>query len=163
MYANLAGQQAECVFSIYAKGRGLDPSFLAWLIVVEDRLKSLALGPAHVHAHQHFRPVLRFCSTRARMNRYDGVAWIVFTRKQSFSFQTVNAFAKRIHLAADVAFDILAFARQIEVCGDVLRAAEKVTLGREHVFEALLLAHDLLGPSWIRPEVRVGGLLFNFS
>jgi hypothetical protein len=97
------------------------------------------------------------------MNRHDCVTRVILTRKQSFSFQAVNAFAKRINLAPQVRFDTLAFAREIEVCGDVLRAAEKVSLGRQRVFEALLLTHDLLGSLWIRPEVRVGGLLINFS
>ena len=39
----------------------------------------------------------------------------------------------------------------------------KFSLGREHILQALLLAHHLLGFLGIRPEIRVGGLFLDFG
>ena len=40
---------------------------------VDHGAETLALGPAQVHAQQHFGPVLRFRAARAGMNGDDGV------------------------------------------------------------------------------------------
>ena len=51
-------------------------------------------------------------------------------------------------------------------CGDgriVIAAARQVGVGCEHALQPLLFAHYLLGALRIRPQIRVGGLLFNFG
>ena len=70
---------------------------------------------------------------------------------------------QRIDFAAEIGFHIFAFFREIEVGRDVLGAANEVCLGREHVFQALFLAHDLLRFLRVRPQVRVGGLFIYFN
>ena len=71
--------------------------------------------------------------------------------------------AQRVDFAAQVGVDVFAFVGQIKVRGNVVDAADQVGLGGQHVFEALFLAHHLLGFLGIRPEVRVGSLLFDFG
>ena len=71
--------------------------------------------------------------------------------------------AQGIDFAAQVGVDVFAFAGQIEVGGDVVAMADEVGLGGQHIFQALFLAHHQLGFLRIRPEVRVGGLLFDFG
>src|SRR5260370_22161531 len=163
MYAYLAGQQAECVFSIDAERRRLDACLFAGLIVVEHRLKFLALGPAHVHAHQHLSPVLGFSSAGSRMNCHDGIAGIIVAGKQRLSFQAIYELAQRVNFAAQVGFDVLAFARKVKVGGDVTGASDQIFFSREQMLQALFLAHDLLGFSRIRPQIGVGGLLVYFG
>ena len=58
MHADLASQQAKGILTIYGESRRLDASFLRSLIIVEHGLETFALGPAQVHAHEHFCPVL---------------------------------------------------------------------------------------------------------
>jgi hypothetical protein len=41
--------------------------------------------------------------------------------------------------------------------------ADEFGLGRQKSFQALFLSHDLLRFLWVRPELRVGGLLLDFS
>ena len=79
MDADFAGQQPKGIFAVHAESRRFDPRLFARLIVVENSLKSLPLGPAHVHAHQHFRPVLRFRSACSGMDRHDGIASVIVT------------------------------------------------------------------------------------
>src|SRR5213083_1426467 len=111
MHADLAGEQPEGIFAVHAERGRLNASFLAGLVVVQDRLKSLAFGPAQIHAHKHLGPILRFGSARARMNGHDRITRIVLARKQSFSFEAIDALAKSIDLTAKIGFYVLALAR----------------------------------------------------
>jgi hypothetical protein len=96
------------------------------------------------------------------MNRYQCIASIVISRKQSFGLQKVDSFAQGIHFAAKIGFHVLAFACKVEVGGNVLGAPHEVSFSSEHVFQALLFPHDLLRFLRIRPQIRVGGLLVYF-
>jgi hypothetical protein len=53
------------------------------------------------------------------MDGDDGIAGVVVAGKQGFGFQAIDERGERIDFAAQVGFDILAFAGQIEVGGDV--------------------------------------------
>jgi len=67
---------------------------------------------------------------------------------------------QRVNFAAEIGVDAFAFASQVEVGGNVVAVTDEVCLVGQHIFQALLLAHDRLGFLWIRPEIRIGGLLF---
>src|SRR5271167_4858005 len=54
-------------------------------------------------------------------------------------------------------------ARQLEVGVDVVAAALQVGLGGQRFFQPLALPHHLLRLFRIRPEVGVGGFLFQFG
>ena len=97
------------------------------------------------------------------MDGYDGVARIVLAREQRLGLELVEQFAQRTDFALQIAVDVFAFFGQIEVGGNIVAAARQVGVGCEHVLQALLFAHHLLGSLRIRPQVRVGGLLFNFG
>ena len=58
VHSDLAGQKTVRIFAVHAERCRFDPSFFAGLIVVQHGLKSLALGPAQIHTHQHLGPVL---------------------------------------------------------------------------------------------------------
>ena len=62
-----------------------------------------------------------------------------------------------------IGVDALAFFGQVEVGGNILATAHQVGVGCEHVLQPLFFAHDLLRSLRIRPQVRVGGLLFDFG
>ena len=73
------------------------------------------------------------------------------------------ALAVPVNLAAQVGFDVFSFASQIEVGGYVVATAHQVNLGRQHILQALLLAHDLLRLLWVRPQTWVSRLLLDFG
>jgi hypothetical protein len=71
--------------------------------------------------------------------------------------------AERVDFAAQIAIYTLAFPSQVKVGGNVVAMADEVGFVGQHVFQALFLAHDLLGFLWIRPEGGIGGLLFDLG
>jgi CRISPR/Cas system CSM-associated protein Csm3 (group 7 of RAMP superfamily) len=97
------------------------------------------------------------------MNGNNGVAAVVLAGEQSFSFKAIYKVAQRGEFAAEIVVNVLALRAQVEVGGDVSRAAGEVSFSGEKVFEALLLAHYLLGFLRIRPEIGVGSLLLDFG
>jgi len=85
------------------------------------------------------------------MNSHDRVPRVVLTRKQSLGLELVDYIAQRLNLALEFGVDVFSLKRQIEIGGNVIAAASQVGIGREHVLQALLLAHDLLRFLRIRP------------
>ncbi len=144
VHADFAAEQPEGIFTIDRERRRLQSGFFARLVVVEHRLESLPLGPSQVHAQQHVSPVLRLGAARAGMDGDDSVARIVFAGEQRLSFQLIDQFAERIDFALQVGVNVLAFLGEVEIGGDVVAAARQISVGREHVLQALLLAHHLL-------------------
>ena len=97
------------------------------------------------------------------MDGHNRVAGIIFAGEQAFSFQAVDKISQRINLAVQVGVDVLAFAPQVEIGGNIFAPAHQIGLGRQHILQTFLLAHHLLGFLWIRPKARVGSLLFDFG
>ena len=95
------------------------------------------------------------------MNRDDGVERIIVAGEESLGFEAIDELLQRSDLALKISVDLLALMRQFEICRDVVLTAHQFGVGREGVFDALLLAHHLLGSFGIRPEIWVGSLLFD--
>src|SRR6266404_7341763 len=162
VHANLARQISERILANHRKCRGLDSSFFAGLVVVHLRLESLPLRPSQIHSQQHLGPVLRLGSPSPRMNRHDRIQAVVLSRKQRLGFHPVDEFAQRVHVALQIRRNILAFAGQIEIGGDVVSSARQVPFKRQQAFQPLALAHYLLRFCRIRPQIGIRRLLFDF-
>jgi hypothetical protein len=52
---------------------------------------------------------------------------------------------------------------EVEIRSDVLFAPDELRLGGEHGLQPLAFTHDRLRFFGVRPEIRVGNLLFNFA
>ena len=87
MHADLALQQAVSVLAVDFECDRLDASAFAFEAIRDHGFELVALGPAQVHAQQHFSPILAFGSARAGMNRDDGAARVVLTGEQHLRFQ----------------------------------------------------------------------------
>jgi hypothetical protein len=70
---------------------------------------------------------------------------------------------QRVDFATKVGVDTFPFAGQVEVGGNVVAVPNEVGLVGQHIFQALLFAHDRLGFLGIRPEVGVGSPLFDLG
>ena len=53
----------------------------------------MALGPTEIHAHQHFRPVLRFRAPGAGVNSHDCIQRIGLLRKHGAGFELLHELA----------------------------------------------------------------------
>ena len=80
-------QQAVGVQAVHFKRDGLDACPVAVEFIGDHGLEALTLGPAEVHAHQHFGPVLRFGTAGTGVDGDDGVELVVIARKQHLGFQ----------------------------------------------------------------------------
>ena len=129
MDSAFAGQQAEGVFTLELDRGGFDARFFAGRRVDHHGLQAFVFRPAEIHAHEHFRPVLRFRAACARLDRHNGAQAIVFAGKERFCFQVRDenvgggelfrhVFENRLSLLA-VGF----FLREMEIGVDVARFA----------------------------------------
>ena len=163
VHTNLALQQSERVLAVDSKRCRFEPGLFTRLVVVENGFKALPLGPSEIHAQEHVGPILRFGTAGTGMNGHNGIARVVFPREQRLGFQLVEYVAQRRNLAFEIAIDVLAFFGEIEIGGNVVTPARQVGIGGEDVLQALLFTHHLLRTLRIRPQIRVGGLFFNFG
>src|SRR6185437_4515272 len=102
-------------------------------------------------------------AARARMDRDNRVARVVFAREQGLGFELLDHLAQVANLSAQIFIDGFAFAGELEVSFNILRAAREIAFGGEHALDALALAHYLLGLFLIGPEIGVGSFLFYFG
>ena len=163
MNSDFTGQIPIGILAVDDERRGFNSRFFARLLVVHFRLEPLKLGPAQVHAQQDLRPVLRLGAARARMDRHDGVARIVVAGEQCLGFDAVDQFVQAIQVALQFGVDVFAFTGEIKIGADIIGAARQVAFQGQHVLQTLALTHHLLRSRRIRPEVRIGRLLFDLG
>ena len=87
MDAAFAGQHAEGVFALDLDRGGFDAGFFTGSGIEDGGAEAFLLGPAQVHAQEHFGPVLRFGAAGAWLYGDDGVEAVVFTGKKGFRFE----------------------------------------------------------------------------
>jgi hypothetical protein len=97
------------------------------------------------------------------MDGNDGVAGVVLAREQGLGFKFIEELAQGTDFALQVGVYVFTFFGEVQVGGDIFAAAGQVGVVGKDVLEAFFLAHHLLRALRIRPQVRVGGLLFNFG
>src|SRR6185437_12417898 len=161
--AALRLQQPVGVFALDGDGGGLDARFLALLPVVDRDPEAVALGPARVHAQQHFGPVLAFGAAGAGMDGEDGVEAIVFAAEQRAGFDRLQVRAQRGLLARDLLEHGLALARQLEVGAKILERARQALVVVQQLLHPLARAVHGLRARRIAPEIRRRGLLIEFG
>ena len=94
VHSRLRPQKPVSVLAANLQHRSLYPRFLALALVEDAYLKSAALGPASVHAHQHLRPVLGFCPAGAGADLELRVAVIVGSSQQRFHLEGIEILAQ---------------------------------------------------------------------
>ena len=82
--SGFCGQQSVGVFAFDSECHTLQSGFLTWLILEHFSFESTLLGPLEIHAQEHLGPVLRFGTTRARVNGANSIAAIIFAAEQHF-------------------------------------------------------------------------------
>src|SRR5690606_29657420 len=68
MHAALGLEPAIGVFARNLDGDGFYPRLFARAFFQHRHLMPVLIGPAHIHAKEYLRPVLRFRAARARVN-----------------------------------------------------------------------------------------------
>ncbi len=119
-------------------------------------LKSLLLGPAQVHAHQHLRPVLAFRAAGAGVDGDNGVQRIGLAVEHGAGFQLFVERGQSLDIALQIGEHVFALARQLEISFDVAGAADERLIVGDKVLQALALAHQRLRRGRVVPQCRIG-------
>ncbi len=75
-------------------GDGFDARLLAFGHIEDFDLEAARLGPAHVHALEHLRPVLRLGAAGASVDFHEGIAAIGLAGEQAFNFPAFGLFGE---------------------------------------------------------------------
>src|SRR5688500_3055586 len=75
--AGFGSEQPVGILTFNSERHAFQPSFLAWLILENFSFEFSLFSPLEIHAQEHLGPILRLRTTRARMNRANGIAAIV--------------------------------------------------------------------------------------
>ncbi len=146
--AGLRREQAVRVLADHGERGALEAGLVARLIVDELAPEAAALRPAHVHAEQHLRPVLRFGSAGARVNRHDRVLAVVLAAEHLLDLAGLHFLVERVDGLRELGVD--RFARR----GPLDEDAEVVALLLERRHELAVLfepAAALQDASGLRP------------
>ncbi len=160
MHPALGLQPAVGVLARDLQRRRLDPGLLARAFVDELDLVAPPLGPAHVHAEQHRRPVLAFGAAGAGVNLEIGVVGVRLARQQRLDAQPLGLVIEPLERRLALAHAGVVALRLAEL--DQRQAVVELLLhplhARDRGLERLALAHHLLRLRLVAPECRVLGL-----
>ncbi len=164
MHAGLGLEPAIGVCALDLKGRGFQPRFLAGVRFDQLDLIALIVGPAHIHAEQHFGPILAFRAACARVDFEERIVGIGLAREQGLDLALLGFVAQRGDAAFRIGdnFRIALFFAQLDERHSIVEPGFEVRIGVDGGFEMLTFAHELLRARGIAPEVGVFRELVQF-
>jgi hypothetical protein len=107
-------KQPVRILAFNSERHAFQPSFLAWLIFENFSFESSLFGPLQIHSQEHLSPILRLGTTRARVNRANRVAAIVFSRQQHFRFRLAQVVFELGQQRLEFLYRTLVFFRKLE-------------------------------------------------
>ena len=113
-----------------------------------------------MHAEQHFRPILAFRATGARVNGHDGAAGIVLTREKHSGFHLLEHCGAGFQFTGDVAVNVFPLPGQFEQGVQVGGQCSDAAVVGKAFFQPLSVLHDFLAFFGLCPEIRPVNLLF---
>ncbi len=146
-------------------GRRLDARFVAGGLLDHLDVEFAPLGPAHVHAQQHPRPVAALGAAGAGVDFEIGVVGVRLARQQRLELAPLALGLERLQrrdalgLGRLVALGLAEFdqrRRVVELALDLRQRAEPVLQHRA-------LAHELLGGFRVVPETGLFGFRVQFG
>lgn len=166
MHAAFTGEHAVGVFAFDLYRGGFDACFFTRGGIENRGAETFLLGPAQIHAQEHFGPVLRFGAAGAGFHSDDGVEAIVFTGQQGFGFKFGEIGVRRCQFFGDV-FEkritlgvVFFFLGEAEVRFDVAFFSIEGRFRVYAVFDLFALLQRFLGLGLILPKIRVAGFCF---
>ena len=164
MNAALGLQPAIGIRSGDVQRRGFDPGLLALALFHQLHFIAVLLGPAHVHAHQHFGPILRLCPAGAGVQLDITVVAVGLAGQQAFDFPALRLFcrgAQRCHGIGDHGRVVIGF-RQFDQFQRIGDFGFQLAHGVHRAGDLVAFAHKLLSRRGIVPQRRVFGFVVQF-
>ena len=144
--------------------RRLDPGLLAFALFDELHLVTVRFRPAHIHAHQHLRPILRFRSAGAGVQFDIAVVGVSLARQQAFDLAPLGllgAGPQAGHGIGDHRRIALSFRHR-----DQFQGIGDISLQLDDAFhrggDLVPFAHHLLCGGGVVPQRRIFGAVVQF-
>ncbi len=153
------------IMALNHHGRRLDPRALAFRLFDPFDLVAMRFSPAHVHAHQHIRPVLALSAAGAGMHFEVTVIGIGLARQKRFQLAAghlgLEASERGFGLADGlvVLFRLAELDKRELILEFLLDAADRLEL----IVQRITLAHHALRARLIVPEIGVFQFLVQFG
>ena len=153
MDAAFAGEVAKCVFAVDFQRGALDACTFAELDVHGGDFVFVALGPAHIHAHEHVGPILRFGAACAAVDGEEAVAVVAGAVEELLDFKGIHRFQKAVVFMLEVGHGAGVFFCEIDQDGDVVGALFEGEERMHFLAEHGDFLHLGLGAFLVVPEV----------
>ena len=150
--ALLGAEQPVRVFSLDQERGGLDAGFLARRRLEQLDVEPAPLGPSHLHAQQHLRPVLGVGAAGPGVDRDQRVARVVGTGEQALLLELLEALLHAADLLLELARHLGVLLGELGQRLEVLGVALELAVGRQAPTRARVLGADLSRPLLVLPE-----------
>ncbi len=153
MHASFCLEPAERIVALDLKRRRFNAGLFPRALINDFHFETAALGPAHVHAHEHGCPILAFRSPSACVHLNIGVHAVGFTGKKRLNASALRILIEpgkcRLSLRHNsrIALGFTELQKRYVVVEFTLHPPE---LGKR-ALQALALTHYLLGVRRIGP------------
>ena len=155
MHAILTLQEAiGKLATLYLHGDTLDTSLITVKQVTDCDFIAMSLSPAHIHTHQHLRPVLSLSTTSTRVNLEHAVHGVFLLAQHVHKFQFLDGIDSLlvvfIHLLLGHHLVFIEIEGQLQFVG----LGTYIIIAINPFLDSLYLLHLLLSTLGVFPEVR---------
>src|SRR5690606_13070868 len=160
VHADLGAQPAEGVVPLDVDGGALDARHFAGGAFDQVGLEAFVVGPAQVHAQQHFRPILGLGAAGAGLDIQVGIVGVHLAGEHAAEFQLGKTGVEAAHFTANLLHrvGVVLVHRHLQQFPGIGDAAVEGFDGFHHRFEGGPLAAEVLGPLRVVPHVGVAEL-----
>ena len=150
-------QEAVGILPLHHVFGALNACFITGEHIQLFQFKTFRFRPFHVHADQHFRPVLGFCAASTGVEGEDSIVFIIFAGQKEFDFLLVHDFFDLIQLFGNFRFHglIVLFHGQIQDILQSLCPFKKLGVGFVGIFSLRCFLGNFAGFLCIIPESRI--------
>ena len=158
VHALLGAVEPVGVLALDPERRRLDAGLLPRADLEQLDLEAALLGPLHLHAQDHLRPVLGVGAAGAGVDGDERVAVVVAPGEQALLLEHLQAALDGRELALELGLDLLVLARHLGEALDVLDVGQQRLELLLAAGGARVLGADLRGGVLVVPEARLGHL-----
>ena len=131
----------------------LDSGLVAFLKVTHRHAMSMSFGPAHIHSHEHLRPILTLCAACARIDFKHTVHRVFFLTQHIHEFQALDSLDGLSIIVVNLFlchhFVFVEVESQLQFVGCLAH----ISIACNPFFDALHLLHLLLCTGRVIPKV----------
>ena len=155
MHSVLALQETIGIFSaLNLHGYALYSGLVAFLQVAYRHLVTMSLGPAHIHSHEHLRPILALGSTGTTVYLHHAVHRVFLLAQHVHQLQLLNCAYRLVVVFVDLFLGKHVVLVEVERQFQFIGTGSHLLIPVDPLLKALHLLHLFLRTLRIVPEIR---------